>query len=66
MRTMFAVGHQNRTHTMIVIKGRLLKDRRTDAANAGPLLRELEEQVSAQAAGRSGFPARRVRDPAGG
>ena len=31
MRTMFAVGHRNRTHTRIVIKGRLQEDRRTDA-----------------------------------
>ncbi len=32
MRTMFAVGHQNRTHTRIVIKGRLREDHRTHAA----------------------------------
>ena len=32
MRTMFAVGHQNGTHTRIVIKGRLHEDRRADAA----------------------------------
>ncbi len=38
MRTMFAVGHQNRTHTTIVIKGRLQQERRTDAAKGeGPV-----------------------------
>ena len=38
MRTMFAVGHQNRTHTTIVIKGRLQQERRTDAAKReGPV-----------------------------
>lgn len=30
MRTMFAVGHRNRTHTRIVIKRRLREDRRAD------------------------------------
>lgn len=32
MRTMFAVGHQNRTHTTIVIRARLPEGRRKDAA----------------------------------
>lgn len=36
MRTMFAVGHLNRTHTRIVIKGGLPEDRRTDAAKREP------------------------------
>ena len=35
MRTMFAVGHQNRKHTRIVIRGRLKEHRRTDAPQEG-------------------------------
>ncbi len=31
MRTMFAVGHQSRTQTRIVITGRLREERRADA-----------------------------------
>ena len=38
MRTMFAVGHQNRTRTRIVITGRLREDRRADApGREGPV-----------------------------
>ncbi len=36
MRTIFAVGHQNRTHTRIIIKGRLPEGRRMDAAKQEP------------------------------
>ena len=31
MRTMFAVGRQNRTHTRIIIRGRLRENRREGA-----------------------------------
>ena len=36
MRTMFAVGHQNRTHTRIVITGRLRGGRRAAVERTPP------------------------------